>query len=148
MPKFKTSRSFKRPDFNPTGFRKFQDFRAKEKFTTWSQSAAADNFIRLFIIVWFVPLLLATIFAAFNFRLLPSQIPLFYSRNWGEDQLAAKSYIFIPLAGTLLLGIFNFGLAINFHVNDRVSSYLLGGTAALVSLLAAITTVNIINLIK
>lgn len=122
--------------------------KSRDGIKTWSQSAAGDNFIRLFLLIWFLPLLLATIFAVSSFKDLPGQIPLFYSRSWGETQLAAKSYIFIPLGGSLLLGIFNFGLAINLHLKDRVSSYLLGGAAALVSLLTAITTANIINLIK
>ncbi len=131
----------------PTG-RHFQEIKAREKITKWSQSAASDGLFRLFLSLWLIPLVLAFAFAAFNFKALPDQIPLFYSRSWGESQLAAKNYIFVPLAGTFLLGIFNFGLAVNFHAKDRVGSYLLTGTATLVSLLAAITTVNIINLIK
>ena len=35
---------------------------------------------------------------------LPPQIPLFYSRPWGEEQLATPSYLVIPLALIVLCG--------------------------------------------
>ena len=78
---------------------------------------------------------------------LPPQIPLFYSRAWGEGQLATKQYIFLPIIGVLLLGVFNLGLAVSFPARDKVLAYLLAGTASLVGILSAITIFNIIRLI-
>lgn len=107
-----------------------------------------DNIFKTFLILWLVPLVLTLIYILFYFRNLPTQIPLFYSRLWGESQLAARPYIFLPVAGTFLLGIFNFSLATSFHSKDKIFSYLLSGTMILLSFLAAITTFNIINLLK
>ncbi len=115
-----------------------------EKFET----SQKDNIFKTFFLLWLVPLILTLIYILFYFRNLPLQIPLFYSRLWGESQLAAKFYIFLPLVGTLLLGIFNFSLAASFHSREKVFSYLLSGTAMVISLLAMITTFNIVNLMK
>ncbi len=122
-------------------------FSSSKKLTSWSQSATSDNIFRLFFILWLIPLIIIAVYTLFLFNKLPDEIPLFYSRTWGEAQLASRNYIFIPMAGSLLLGICNFGLAISFHINDKVSSYLLAGTATLVALLASLTTLNIIRLI-
>lgn len=115
-----------------------------EKFET----GKLDNIFKTFFLLWLVPLVLTLIYILFYFRNLPAQIPLFYSRLWGESQLAGRAYIFLPVAGTLLLGLFNFSLAASFHTKDKIFSYLLSGTALLLSFLAAITTFNITNLMK
>lgn len=148
MPKFKISERIKRPDFNPIGVREFNQNQAKEKLSGWLHSALTDNFMILFFALWFLPLAAITIFAIFSFGSLPDQIPLFYSRRWGEAQLAPKGYIFVPAIGSFLLGIFNFCLGINFHPKEKVLAYLLGGTAAVVALLAAITGGKIIILMS
>lgn len=135
MPKFKAEK-------------KARIFYARETISSWSQSAKSDSLFLILVLVWFIPSVLTLIYTALNFNLLPNQIPLFYSRAWGQAQLAAKHYIFLLSGGTFLLGLFNFGLAVGFHAKDRVLSYLLSAAAALASLLAAITTVNIIILIK
>lgn len=115
-----------------------------EKFET----SKKDNIFKTFLILWLAPLVLTLIYILFYFRNLPAQIPLFYSRLWGESQLTARLYIFLPITGTFLLGIFNFSLAASFHSKDKIFSYLLSGTMILLSFLAAITTFNIINLMK
>jgi hypothetical protein len=140
MVKFKTGQIKK--------VRYFEVNKAREKLNSWSQSALTDHFFRASLIFWFFPLLLTIIYTLFSLNNLPNQVPLFYSHVWGEQQLAAKNYLLIPTVGSFLLGIFNFCLGISFHSKDKVSSYLLAGTATLVALLNCITVFNIINLIK
>lgn len=135
------------PKFSKIGFRRFQDLQAGEKLSAWSRSAFSDTLFRSLLLLWFFPITIATIYTAYILKNLPDQVPLFYSRTWGESQLAAKAYLFIPLVGSFLLGIFNFGVAINYHAKDRVSSYLMAGAAALISILASITIFSIIYLI-
>jgi hypothetical protein len=127
--------------------RKFE-FKARERFSSWSQSAKTDRIFTLFVFFWALPLLLILVFTIVKFNDLPSQIPLLYSRAWGEEQLATREYIFLPLGGAILLGIFNLGLAVNFHTQDKVISYLLAGTATLVSILSSLTIFNIIKLVS
>jgi hypothetical protein len=114
----------------------------------WSESAFSDRLFRIFLLCWSLPLIFVSLYLARYFSLLPSQVPLFYTRSWGEAQLAPKNYLFLPIIGTVLLGIFNLGLATTFHPKDRIISYLLAGTASLVAILAALTLGSIINLMK
>ncbi len=111
------------------------------------QSAFNDNLFLLFGAVWLASIVLTFGVIMVNFGALPNEIPLFYSHLWGAAQVAKKLYIYLPVVGISMLGIFNFGFAINFHPRDRVFAYLLGGTATLVAILTAITTINIVYLI-
>lgn len=123
-------------------------FRTGEKISAWSQSALSDRLFLLFLFGWLAPIILGLVYGLLIYGQLPEEIPLFYSRSWGTDQLANRIYIFLPAAGAFLLGTFNFGIAVSRHATDKTFSYLLTGTASLVSVLATITTINIINLIK
>lgn len=138
----------KKLTFVPTGLRTFQNFKAKERFTSWSQSALSDGLFLLFIVTWITPILIISVYITLSLGKLPDQVPLFYSRLWGESQLANRYYLFLPAAGTVLLGIFNLSLATGLHQRDKVSAYLLAGTATLISLLSSITIFSIINLMK
>lgn len=120
----------------------------KERFTQWSGGALSDTLFKSFLFLWLLPLVLTLIYTALILNKLPSQVPLFYSHIWGDQQLATKNYLFVPTLGAFLLGIFNLGLGINYYTKNKVSSYLLAGVATLVSWLSCITVVNIINLIK
>lgn len=121
---------------------------SKERFTKWSSGAMSDTLFKSFLLLWLLPLVLTLSYTALVLNKLPSQVPLFYSHIWGEQQLASRSYLLVPTIGTLLLGVFNLGLGINFYVKDKVLTYLLAGIATLVSWLSCITVFNIINLIK
>lgn len=121
-------------------------FKPPQGFASWSKSATSDKYFVTFVAIWLAALLITLISVLFYFGSLPAQIPLFYSRVWGEQQLAPRAFIFLPLAGTLLLGLFDIATGITFHLQNRVMSYLLMGTASLVSILSAITVINIIRL--
>lgn len=83
-----------------------------------------------------------------NWQRLPPQIPLFYSRPWGEDQLAPKMAIF--LFPTTSLGVFltNHLLAKIFR---KKQNFFIAETSLffslLISLLNLISLYQIINLI-
>lgn len=126
----------------------FKNFRTRERFSGWSQSAFSDRYFWLFFFLWLLPSLVSVLYIFFNFGSLPQEIPLFYSRLWGQTQLAKSSFIYLPIFGVVLLGIFNFGLAINFHFRDKIFSYLFAGASTIIAILCAITTVNIVYLMS
>ena len=128
--------------------KKQEGFSRKERLSDWSQSAFSDRFFWLFLAAWFLPLLVSIVYILVNFTALPTEVPLFYSRVWGIGQLAKKGYVFLPTAGALLLGIFDFSLAISFHPRDRVFAYLLSGTASFLAILVMVTSLNIVNLMR
>lgn len=126
--------------------RQFRFFKTTLNFALWFKNASSDKYFRGFFFIWLIPLFFTTVTTLINYSSLPREIPLFYSRVWGEAQLAQRGLIFLPTSGTFLLGIFNFSLAANFHQRDKVLSYFLAGCASLVSILSAITILNIIKL--
>lgn len=128
--------------------KEFKFTNTSSAITSWSRPALSDRIIAIPLFLGLIVIVLPTIFTIFYFKNLPYQIPLFYSRTWGEAQLAKTIYIFLPLAGATLLGIFNFALAISLYNKEKILSYFLSGTAMLVAVLAAITVFNIVNLMR
>lgn len=91
--------------------------------------------------------ILASLFliAAFWAR-LPPQVPLFYSRPWGEEILAPPFFLFIlPLTSLLILAI-NLFTAFSLGQN-RLLATILVITSALFSFLAFFNLLKIITLI-
>lgn len=127
---------------------RFKNFNTKERLSGWSRSAFSDQLFRIFLGSWLVSLLISAGYIFMNFKNLPLEIPLFYSRVWGQAQLARNVYIFLPTLGVFLLGIFDFSLSISFHPRDRVFAYLLAGVSSLLSILVLVTSLNIVNLMK
>lgn len=87
------------------------------------------------------------LFLLFKFNDLPPQIPIFYSRPWGETQLgSAISIIILPTLSTFLLVINNF-LAVSLLRSVPLLSRLLTIVSLLFSVFSAIAIYHIINLI-
>lgn len=75
---------------------------------------------------------------------LPAQIPIFYSRPWGEEQLGEPVYLLLPAVLGLIFLIFN--LLISKNSSAFVKQIMLIGAAS-ASLLASITIVRIVVLL-
>jgi len=88
------------------------------------------------------------LFIGLKWRALPPQIPLFYSRPWGEDQLAGKEMV-------LLLPTASFGISLINEILSRVFFKKRGVffekisfcSSFLVSILACISLIKIIFLV-
>jgi len=149
MAKFTKSGKFK---FETLKFdqpiRQFRSFHTKERLSTWSESAIKDKLILACIFIWFFLLITNAVFVFLNLKNIPNLIPLFYSRAWGDLQLARKEFIFIPLIGAVIIGLANFTLAVSLHKTDKVNSYILSSTASLLAILATYTCYNIIVLVR
>lgn len=97
-------------------------------------------------------LFLATLVTFLLWRKLPPEVPVFYSRPWGEEQLGQATALFIPVA---LAGIFLVANLVGAAALEK--SPFQGGTALLkkslvfggtvLSLLAAITVIRIVFLV-
>lgn len=85
-------------------------------------------------------------FLIFNFPQLPPQIPLFYSRPWGEEQLAQKGQLFL-LPGISLLVFFLNLLGAIWVFPQRLFLRILIWGATIFGGLATFTLMRIINLL-
>ena len=94
-----------------------------------------------FLFIWFLS------FFIFRFPNLPPQVPLFYSRPWGEEQLAAPSFLGVLLAGVLLVAFFNFGMAGILLEEFPFLARIFVWSTVLISLLAGVAIFKTITLI-
>jgi len=124
-------------------------FKFKFKF---SQSPKIDikTQDRLFIMagVAFLLMTAASLFILFYFfEKLPSDVPFFYSRVWGEARLAPKYLLVILPLGNFFLGIFNLGYSLNFLEKEIILARILQGITVILSILTLLGTINIIKII-
>lgn len=91
--------------------------------------------------------LISTGLIAWRFQSLPPQVPLWFSRPWGQDELAAPGWLFFLPAGILVWHLFNFLAAVYVVIENRVFTQILFFTSILISVMALITVVRILTLI-
>lgn len=78
---------------------------------------------------------------------LPSQIPWYYSRPWGEEQLAAKWQLLITLAVCLGLMFVNLRLASLFFKKEVLLAQILTWSTLTLVVLLGITIVKILLIV-
>ncbi|MBI4057897.1 hypothetical protein HY405_01085 [Candidatus Microgenomates bacterium] len=82
----------------------------------------------------------------FILKELPPEIPLFYSRPWGEEQIVHRYFIFLaPTVGIILLSLHIF--ASRLIEKQNLTLRILIGGIVVVTLLGAITTIRIVMLV-
>lgn len=78
---------------------------------------------------------------------LPPQVPLFYSRPWGAEQLADKRTLILLPFLLLFLGLFNIFLAGSQFLKEKLLSRIFLSVNILLTLLLTITVFKILFLI-
>lgn len=107
-----------------------------------------DKSCNLGIKLFFLLLIFTFVFLLFTFHSSPPQIPLFYSRPWGEEQLSTAAVLFVLPLGVLLVGFINIGVAGFLFEEFPFLARILVWSTNLISLLASITTFKIITLVS
>jgi len=95
----------------------------------------------------FILILLQALIIILFFSFLPRQVPLLYSRPWGEEQLAHPLYLFLFPLANLIIFILNSILLSFLAKKDLLTKQILTIGVLLVNLLSLITLVQIIRLI-
>jgi hypothetical protein len=80
-------------------------------------------------------------------RYLPPQIPLFYSRPWGEEQLVNPLGIFILPGLSLGFLLINLVITMTISREEILIRQLLMGASAIVNLFCLITLIQIVRLV-
>lgn len=91
--------------------------------------------------------LISIVIIVFNLSKLPPEIPLYYSKPWGEEQLAHPISLFILPAGTITWFIITLFLISSQTYLYRIFSQLLLLFSAIVSIWATYATIMIIMLV-
>jgi len=77
----------------------------------------------------------------------PPQVPLFYSRPWGKEQLAHPKFLLILPLGIIVISLVNIFMANFFFKKFPFLSQILSWNTVLISLLTTIAIIKIITLI-
>jgi len=101
---------------------------------------------RITILIAAILSMLSLSVIAFFWNRLPKQVPLYYSRPWGEDQLVEPGLLFLPFGFSLLILLINFTWSKFWGKNELLSAILLV-TALLSVFLSTIAIIKIIILI-
>lgn len=113
---------------------------AKPKIIPQEQSVKKPFFVGL------TSLFIAVFFLAFFLPSLPDQIPLFYSKPWGESQLVPNYFIALPLVLGAILLFANSIFAQTLDGYPLIRKMLVFG-GSVVCVLAAISVIRIILVI-
>jgi len=105
-----------------------------------------DRFSFSFYLLSFICILGQVSLILVSWSKLPPQVPLFYSRPWGEQMLARPVFLWIlPVMALLAVGL-NYFLT-NFSKGDPFLKRVLVTFSFIISLTTLYTTVKIISLI-
>lgn len=129
---------------------KFFFFKKGEHLLKFAQNTALSqnpkDWSVSILIVSTLILFATTLVLLFSFRNLPPQIPLFYSKPWGQDQLVSPAFLFVPPLVSLIFLSIN-QIISSWLKNPFVANLLILG-ASLPSLLASITIIRILILVN
>jgi len=92
-------------------------------------------------------LILAVVYLFFVGSVLPPEVPLFYSRPWGDGQLANPLLLWLLPFGTSLIIFFNFYLGSRLLTEFPFLTQILIWSNVLLALLSSVTVIKIANLI-
>lgn len=83
----------------------------------------------------------------FTWQLLPPAVPLWYSRPWGEEQLAHPGWLFLlPFSGFCIY-LINAGATTTMTQNHPTFTKVLQLTSILVNVMILVTLINILFIV-
>lgn len=115
----------------------------REQFDLLLKEQNATNLIKICFFLLCVLWLLTIFFLKF----LPPQIPLLFSKPWGESQLLEKKYLLLAPIIVSFFFVINNRLASISISKDKLMTYIFLATQLLVSFFAITTVVRIIILL-
>lgn len=83
----------------------------------------------------------------FFWKQLPPNIPLWYTKPWGSEQLASPYFLFLLPATALFFHIFNTAIAYIFVRDHRVFAQILALTSLFSATILVITTFKVMTLV-
>ncbi len=105
-----------------------------------------DKIIKLGTYLSLSLIFLHLIIIAGFYVILPPYIPLYNQMSWGNDQIASKMEIFIPIFITSVFFIMNLFIGLKIYEKMPLLSRILSITALLLCILSIIFIIRIISL--
>lgn len=105
-----------------------------------------DKYFLVPIIFSIVSTLLITTLLGIFFISLPANLPLFYSKSWGEEQLATKQQLLILPSIIILVTLINIVVAWQLHINQIILRRIILACIIAIDLIIVITAVKILTI--
>lgn len=112
------------------------------KFIPSFESQGLKQIFQLAMVVWLIEVLLIIIVWTF----LPPQVPLFYTRPWGEEQLVHPANLFILPGLGLLVSLINLFILSFVPKEEKLINQILISLILVFNFLSLITLIQIIRL--
>ena len=106
-----------------------------------------DKLVLWFFALTMVAIILQLILIGLSWKFLPPQVPVFYSKPWGNDILAKPIFLWILPGFSVLVYILNFILSKLISVDNKFLNRIFAFTSLFVSLAILFDIFKIITLI-
>lgn len=118
------------------------------RFTHGASERLSSDKLTFFVFIFFViSVLLQSLLILFNWRGLPPEIPIFYSRPWGEPMLASPIFLWILPVATVLFVLVNYLIALYFLRSFNFLSRVLIVFSAIISFATLYDVIRIVGLL-
>ena len=111
------------------------------------KKSIVDRFILTILIFSFLSILLQISLILIWWQNLPPQLPLFYSRPWGEAMLASKIFLWILPAIAIFCPLINFLTSLFFFKQNQYLKRVLATFSGLVSFTTLYGSLKIVSLL-
>ena len=113
------------------------------KFISLPKNQEIKHFLQIGFILWLGEILLLI----FSWSFLPSRLPFFYSKPWGEEQLAAPAILFLLPALGLVIFFINSLISTLMPKEEKLMRQILSMAFLVFNFLSLVTLIQIIRLI-
>ena len=114
---------------------------------TQALAVPEDKKTQRFMIFCWMAILFLLIVLGFFLAKLPKEVPLFYSKAWGKEQLARPYYLFLPLLLSILFIFLNSYISRKLGESNFLKKILILGSGV-ATILAIITISRILILLN
>lgn len=83
-----------------------------------------------------------------NWRFLPPEIPLWYTKPWGEERLVAPYFLAVPILTAFMVYVINHSMVTRTARDHPMFARVLSLASLLISVLSAIIVIRIVTLIS
>jgi len=129
----------------PKNRSKVTHFRLKDVRQEWND-VDADKITKIVFLVSAVIYLLTLGFFLYNRQLLPPELPIFYSKPWGQERLAGSDAIWIPIAIGFVLLIVNGFLSLKVFAKERFLQKIIAWANLATTAMISVTLIKIMRL--
>jgi hypothetical protein len=124
---------------------KVKFFKLKNVRQEWEE-VDADKITKIVFLISAVIYLLTLGFFLYNRRLLPPELPIFYSKPWGQERLAGSDAVWIPVVIGLVLLIINGFLSLKVFAKEKFLQKIIAWTNLTTTAMISVTLLKIMRL--